>query len=248
MDVKILSKSDKKLKFVLETDAGFANALRRTMTAEIPVMAIETVDIEENTSGLFDEAVAHRLGLIPLTFTPKLYKLREECACDGKGCSRCEVVLVIDKTGPCTVKAGDMKSTSDDVKPVDDEIPVVELLEGRKLKLEATTQLGFGKDHGKWKAAIVGYQNVAVVKGSASEACDEHVFEKKDGKLRLGMEENCVKCMKLLESDGKIDENSFLFSVETISGLSPEEIVNLALNALEEKAEEFTKELGKAVK
>lgn len=249
MDLKILNKSDKTLKFVLETDAGFANALRRTMTAEVPIMAIENVTIEENNSGMFDEAVAHRLGMIPLAFDAKLYNMKGECPCGGKGCSRCEVVLVLDKTGPCTAKSGDMKSTADDVKPVDADIPVVELLDGQKLKFEATAQLGCGKDHGKWKAAIVGYQNVAAVKAPAAEACEEHVFDKKDGKLMLGIEENCSKCMKILDSDGvKVDENSFLFSVETVSGLKAEEIVNAALVELEKKTEEFTKEFSKVTK
>ena len=247
MNLKILNKSDKTLKFVLETDAGFANALRRTMTADVPIMAIENVTIEENRSGIFDEAVAHRLGMIPMAFDSKLYNLKDECPCGGKGCSRCEVVLILDKTGPCTAYAGDMKSTADDVKPVDADIPIAELLDGQKLKFEATAQLGYGKDHGKWKAAIVGYQNVAVVR--SSDACEEHVFDKKDGKLMLGIEENCTKCMKILDNDGvKVDENSFLFSVETVSGLKPEEIVNIALNELEKKSEEFIKEFGKAVK
>src|SRR3989338_8686589 len=65
-----------------------------------------------------------------------------ECKCKGKGCSQCEVVLVLDKQGPCMVKAGDMKSSADDVEPWDKEIPIAELLEGQELKFEATAQLG----------------------------------------------------------------------------------------------------------
>ena len=46
-------------------DASLANAFRRILLAEIPTLAIENVFIENNTSVIQDEVLAHRLGLIP---------------------------------------------------------------------------------------------------------------------------------------------------------------------------------------
>lgn len=46
-------------------DASLANAFRRILIAEIPTLAIENVYIENNTSVIQDEVLAHRLGLIP---------------------------------------------------------------------------------------------------------------------------------------------------------------------------------------
>ncbi|MBI2076159.1 MAG: DNA-directed RNA polymerase subunit D [Candidatus Aenigmarchaeota archaeon] len=256
MNLKILEKSDKEIRFVLEnTDAGFANALRRIMMNEIPTMAIEFVEMEENTSGLFDEAIAHRLGLIPLSFDSKLYNLKDECKCDGRGCSSCEVKFALEKEGPCIVKAGDMKSDGD-VKPTDSDIPIVELLENQRLKFEATAQLGVGKDHAKWQASVAGYQNVPVVRLSEPsnkivDICPTHVFES-NGKVKVAREMDCILCMRCVEiSDGvkvSADENSFIFSVESVCGLSSKEILEQSLEQLEKKADAFISETKKALK
>mmetsp|Transcript_11256 Transcript_11256/g.14829 ORF Transcript_11256/g.14829 Transcript_11256/m.14829 type:complete len:360 (-) Transcript_11256:84-1163(-) len=70
--VEILSMEPHELKFVLsETDCSMANSLRRIMIAEVPTLAIDLVEFSENTTVLNDEYIAHRLGLIPLRYTPQ---------------------------------------------------------------------------------------------------------------------------------------------------------------------------------
>ncbi|MEM7826818.1 MAG: DNA-directed RNA polymerase subunit D [Candidatus Aenigmatarchaeota archaeon] len=163
MKIQILEESERKIKFMLsESNNAFANALRRIMISEIPTMAIDTVDFHYNSSGLCDEIIAHRLGLIPLTYNPKFYNLKEDCSCNGKGCSHCQVALSFDskkitKDSEYTVKSGDLKSDDPEVRPIDPEIPIVELLENQKLKFDAIARLGFGKEHAKWQGAVVGY-------------------------------------------------------------------------------------------
>ena len=257
MKLQILKKSGTKLDFMLEgTDNAFANALRRVMMSEVATMAVETVDIEDNTSGLFDEALAQRLGLIPLTFDKKLYNVKSECKCDGRGCSRCEVSFALEATGPGIVKAGDMKSDSEVKSPYPD-IPIVELLENQHVKLVAIAQLGFGKEHAKWQASVVGYQNIPIVRVTDAsdkivDVCPTKVFEKKDSRVKVVREKDCILCMRCVEvSDGvtvSAQEDGFIFNVESVSGLEATEILSSALDVLEEKADTFKDELKAALK
>src|SRR6267143_1138841 len=77
MDIKLLTKEQDTIRFVLsDVSPAFANALRRIILAEVPVMAIEDVMILENSSVMYDEILAHRLGLIPIT-TDQTYNLPE---------------------------------------------------------------------------------------------------------------------------------------------------------------------------
>ncbi len=258
MKVRMIEKSQNKVKFLVEdSSVAFANALRRVMKSEVPTMAIEDVDFEENTSGLFDEVVAHRLGLIPLTFDRENYNIKDACKCGGKGCSRCEVTLVLERQGPGIVRAGDMKSTADDVRPTDTNIPIVELLDGQRLKFEAIAQLGHGTDHIKWQAAHVGYRYKPVVKlktdasAKVVDVCPVHVFEKKEGRARVANEMNCILCMKCVEIDEAnvtADDTAFIFEVESVSGLSARDVVESALDVMEERASEFIADMKKAVK
>lgn len=201
--MKVLKRNKEEMNFsVEEMNHNFANELRRIMISEIPTMAIEIVDFKTNDSSLPDELVANRLGQIPLTFDRKAYEMNETCSnCGGKGCSRCQVELVLKKKGVGVVYSGDLKSKAKDVQPVFDKIPVVELFGDKdEVQFEAIAQLGKGKMHAKWQAAVVGY---------------------------------------------KYDGANFTFNVETISGLSPEEIVLSAVEYLENKASEFEKAAGK---
>ncbi|KAF6002540.1 DNA-directed RNA polymerases I and III subunit RPAC1 [Cyanidiococcus yangmingshanensis] len=59
-------------------NAPFLNALRRILIAEVPSMAIEYVTINENSTVMNDEFLAHRLGLVPVLADPRLYQFRKE--------------------------------------------------------------------------------------------------------------------------------------------------------------------------
>src|SRR2546428_8404383 len=133
MKIQVLENDGSLMKFRVEgIKSALASAFRRTMISEIPTMAIETVDFRKNDSALNDEIVANRLGFVPLIFPDKTYNIISECpTCKGKGCSQCQVKITMKKKGPGVVVSGDLKSADKDVKPVFDDIPVVELFENQ---------------------------------------------------------------------------------------------------------------------
>lgn len=259
MKIKILDKKDSEIRFLVEgIKPYFAAALRRMMIGEIPAMAIEWVDFKKNDSVLNDEIVANRLGQVPLTFDKKSYNLPSECKCEGKGCSRCQVKLILKKKGPGMVYSGDLKSTDKEVKPVFDKIPIVELFEGQSMEFEATAQLGLGKEHAKWQGSVVGYKNQAEItigrdaesKAEYAGVCPVNVFGIESNKLVVKRPLDCILCMQCVEaSDGKIKvvpaEDNLVFKVESASGLPPEDVVLDAAEALENKLNEFGKEVKK---
>ncbi len=155
MDIKILSKEIDTLRFILsDVSPAFANAIRRIMISEVPVMAIDDVMILENNSVMYDEILAHRLGLIPVT-TDLGYNLPEECSCQSElGCERCRASfsLEVEASDPVeVVYSSHLKPENPEVRPVSDKIPIVKLAQGQKLKLEAYARLGRGKAHAKWQ-------------------------------------------------------------------------------------------------
>lgn len=267
MKLKIIEENSRKMTFTLsDANSSFANSLRRIMMSEVPVMSIDAVYFENNSTGLYDEVISHRLGLIPLSFDPKVYNIKEECSCKGKGCSKCQAVLSFDSAkaklipdeGFMLVRSGDLISDDKEVKPVSDDVPIVEMLPDHALKFDAVARLGTGKIHAKWQASNVGYTLMPSVKISGQkcesckcciENCPKGVFEEKSGKVIVTHEDRCSLCMRCVDlcNTGAVtvkgDETSFIFTVESVSGLSPKQILEKALEILEEKVKEFVKEV-----
>src|SRR3989344_7518921 len=118
MKITPIVKTQELATFVLsDASVSFANALRRLVLDSVLTMAADTVEIRRNDSALYDEMLAHRIGLVPLTTDLPSYKLRDECSCSGEGCMSCEVKLTLKKKGPCNVYASDFETSDPKVKP-----------------------------------------------------------------------------------------------------------------------------------
>lgn len=140
-------------------DRSYANAVRRFCLSEVPSMAIDDVVILENSSVLYDEMLAHRLGMVPLKTDLERYILPEKCDCGTPlGCQKCRVLLVLDASAhekTRTVYSGDLVSEDREISPISASIPIVKLAPGQTVKLEAYARLGRGKEHAKWQPATV---------------------------------------------------------------------------------------------
>jgi len=253
MEIKILKDEEKKLVFeVSGINEVQANTLRRLMVAEIPVMAIEEVEISKNDSALYDEILAHRLGLIPLTTDIKSYTFKDRCVCKGKGCARCQVKLTLEAKGPKTVYSSELKSKDPNIQPVYDKLPVVILTEDQEIKLIATAELGKGKDHMKFSPGVILYKHKPKIKLTD----DDKLINKyknliptkafKDDKLdeQQITENTLYEAIESISSDLiKIDyiQDTYTFTIESFGQLPPKEIFKNSLEEFNYKLDEFIK-------
>lgn len=256
-------KDDNKIVFELSNaDISYANTLRRLFMNEVPVMAIEDVELRKNDSGLYDEMIAHRLGLIPFKTDLKSYNLQAECKCKGEGCGRCQLKMTLKAKGPGTVYSGDIKTKDPKVKPVFSKMPIAKLLEGQELELEATAVLGLGKNHAKFSPCLSYYKELVGIKIDKQpdnkeelvEQCPVKVFEIKNDKLTVDEDKVidctlCSACSDLSSDKIKVEpKNSYLITVESWGQLEPHVIVEKAIEAYDEQLDEFVELLSKSTK
>ncbi|MDP6857714.1 MAG: DNA-directed RNA polymerase subunit D [Candidatus Nitrosopelagicus sp.] len=150
MSLNIISQDEQKVSVKLKgIPLQYANALRRICLNGVPIYAIDTIDVLENSSVLADEGIAHRLGLIPLK--TELSAVQQDNESD-------KIMYTLDSgetSETRTVLSGELKSQDDTVKPISDNIPIVTLAPGQRLKIEAYARLGRGTEHAKWNSANI---------------------------------------------------------------------------------------------
>ena len=273
MDIQILEMAERKCKFILkDSTPSMANALRRTMLSDIPKMAIDKVEFHlgpidvdgkefESVTPLFDEIIAHRLGMVPIPTDLSLFNDQKDCVCGGEGCPSCSIMYLLKKSGPCTVYSGDMEPLgSPDLKVKDENIPIVELTDRQSVLIYAHAVMGTASTHVKWQVANgVGYKYLpkvsiendvsdedsikAVIKG-----CPKKVFDDVGGKLVAARPLDCIFCGACkANSRGAVvveaDDKNFVFKFETDGSLTAQEVLDKAAEILSENAKAFAVEL-----
>lgn len=238
-----------------DTDLYFVNSLRRVMLAELPKLAIDDVIIYDNTSALFDELIAHRLGLIPIPTDLHTLVFRDECKCEGKGCPSCTVRYTLSKEGDCVVYSGDLQPEHPSFAITETTIPIVELMKDQRVILEVEAVLGRGRDHAKWQVVLapryrmetkimVDKKRINEVKAFIEEL-PKDLVELKGDKLEL-KDPSQEKILESYLEKHKVDfiaitkdPSKLLFRFETDGSMSAKAALQESVNILAKKYEEF---------
>jgi DNA-directed RNA polymerase subunit D len=240
MEIKVLDKTDNELKVeISDINEAEANTLRRFMIAETPVLAIDEVEFSGNDSPLYDEILAHRLGLIPLVTDSGVYKVKDYS---------CNISL--DDKGPKTICSSDLVFSDKNIKVAIEELPIVSLLEGQNVKFVATTKVGVGKEHIKFSPGAVFYRHKPILKiNSTSKGLNKFPEAAiKNGKL----DEQSILDNHLYEACEDIDhsilevnyeKDKFIFNIESFGQLSPEDMLKTSIERFNIKLDEFSKGL-----
>jgi DNA-directed RNA polymerase subunit D len=146
MKIDIIENTPFSVRFkISEVNYSFANAIRRTIMNTVQTFAIDSVTFYENSSSMFDEYIAHRLGLIPLTMPDSGYDEKDE------------VMLSLEADGPKTVYSKDIKTTDKKIKVANENIPIIKLVQDQRIKMDCKAVLGSGIKNAKFQPALATY-------------------------------------------------------------------------------------------
>jgi len=240
---KIYDKDNVARVLIKGVDAAFINGIRRSVMNAVPTLAIEKVSVYENSSILFDEFIAQRVGLLPIRADPKRYGAGEK------------VTFILEKEGPGNVYSKDIKSTDPKIEIELKKVPIVKLKKGQKIKLEMKATVGSGKEHVKWQPAVISYQELPIItleKGcnlceKCVNECPKDALEIKGKKVILKdpyLCNLCGKCKDICDKNAvkiEYDSNSFIMNIENHGNLKNSEIISMAVAVLDEKNKEFKK-------
>ena len=237
-EVEFIESAEHEAKFLVRgITPDLANGIRRSILADVPTLSIDSVRFVENSSVMFDEQLALRLGLVPLT-TP-----------EGEFEPGDVITLALDVEGPDTAYSGDLVSADPMVEPAEKNIPIIELKADQRLEIEADAVLGRGRDHAKHQGGIaVGYRHLQAVEtlGEADE------YGEDEGQIVRGVIEEDGELIPTEEFDNDLRnrypdtdvavhdvENAFVFHVESDGSMPVTDLVSRAVSSLYDRAAEL---------
>ena len=225
--MKKIEKNENQIIFTAGMNETIANSIRRYI-GQIPILAIDEVEISKNDSALYDETIAHRLGLIPL---------KAEKTSDKKPG---KLSLNIKREG--IVYSGDLKGHP---AVVYKNIPITTLSKDQELQISATAKAGKGTEHSKFYSGLMFYRNVSEV--TLDKEFREEIkkifpdIEIKDKGQQIIIMDNKKKeladfCEGLASKKKKKAEiekkDELVITVESFGQFSPEEVFIKSIEAL----------------
>jgi DNA-directed RNA polymerase subunit D len=235
--MELIEKQDNKIIFRAEIDESLVNSIRRYVM-EIPILAVDELEIHRNDSPLYDETIAHRVGLIPLKME-KTFKEGTEI----------KLKLKTDKEG--SVYSGDMKGGAEVVY---DKIPITLLHKGQEIEFGASAKIGRGSEHSKFNPGLIFYRNVSEIsfdKGLSDELRKilPDVSIKDKGGKGVVMDNGVTEIADLIEGlanekkkEITVDrKDELIITVESFGQIDSKEIFKKSIESLKKDLDEVVK-------
>lgn len=187
LTIEVRERDAEKLVFdVNGIEPPLANALRRIMIAEIPSVAVEKVNMWQNTSILPDENLAHRMGLVPILVDPALLEYRQpDQPHDERNCLKFKLHVRCSKKDPnaaavlndtaneeqlyhhANVYSRDLKwepignqarlFARNPPRALHPDIMIAKLRPGQEIEMELFCEKGLGRTHAKWSPVCTAF-------------------------------------------------------------------------------------------
>ncbi len=235
--METINKTNDKYIFKAEIEDSLINSIRRYV-GQIEVAAIDEVEIAKNDSPLYDETLAHRLGLVPL-----------------KQGSKKEGKLKLASQDKGMVYSGSLKG---DFEIIYDKIPLTILSEGQEIELTASVKMGKGKDHAKFSPGILNYRQVSEIytDKEVAEKLKEvfknvDIKQKGDKYIIIDDKEREIAdiCEGIAEKHGKKVETKtnkeMVITLESFGQIDSKSMFTKSIEALKKDLSEVSKKLGK---
>ena len=259
-----------------DVNYSFVNSVRRSLVSMVPCLALHEIDFHmgslgsyvdeesgdereyESISAMFNEIVAHRIGMLPIPTDEKTIEAFGDSI--GDESKQPDIMYSLHKQGPCTVYSGDLEPVSGDDSLVIPEtnVPIVKLAEGQAILVYAKAKMGNAQKHTKWQCAVAPrfYQapTITVSSGKGSKAIFD-IVDKKDFKKKgkSHVIDNPVKAhaalnkLEQLWNDKEAKESMevstkkdhFIFEFETNGAMKANLALEQALKALDGHCNEF---------
>jgi DNA-directed RNA polymerase subunit D len=240
--MKKVEETENILTFTAETSETLVNSLRRYVN-QIHVLAIDEIEISKNDSPLYDEAVAHRAALVPLT---------SDKAINEKSTGKLKLAVAGEKI----VHSGDMKG---DAEVVYKTIPITPLAEGQELEFVATLKAGTGSEHAKFSPGLMFYRNVSEITldkdlyDEVKKACPDNEIKEKGNKIivfdnqRKEILDVCDGIAEKAKKKAEIEnKDELVLTIESFGQISPREMLRKSAEALKKDLHLVQKEVEKA--
>ena len=238
--MEIIKKDNNSFIFRAEISESLANAIRRYVN-QIQVPAVDEVEISKNDSPLYDETIAHRIGLIPL----KIKKISNQ---------KSKNILKLNSKKEGYVYSEELIG---DLEPVYKKIPITSLSKGQELVLTATVKFGRGVEHAKFSPGIIYYRKIPEVKipknclKEVAKYCPKNVLKIKDEKIIIETPEDCDLCETCVDLCKK-EENELIelrttkelmITLESFGQIETNEILTKSIETLKKDLVQISKEI-----